>query len=188
MTVIGYARVSTTHQKLDSQIEALNSYKVDHIYREFESGRKNDRVILEKVLQSLKPGDTLVISKLDRLARSAQHLLKLLDFFEKNQINFVSIDNNINTSTPMGKLVFTIMGAFAEMEASLIRERVLAGLQAAKNRGVQLGRPSDTTQIDQAIELYQQTDSTVAVIAKKCGISSPTLYRHLNKREIALRG
>lgn len=188
MAIIGYARVSTNHQKLDSQIDALEKYGVDKIYKEYDSGRNQNRVVLEEVLDVLKPGDTLVIFKLDRLARGTQHLLKLLEEFEERQISFVSIQNNIDTTTPMGKLIFTIMGAFAEMEAELIRERVIAGLETAQSKGVKLGRPSKSEEIKQAIELYKETDLTTQEISKQVDISTATLYRHLEKQQIPLRG
>ncbi|MBP1043602.1 recombinase family protein [Vagococcus sp. BWB3-3] len=187
MAIIGYARVSTTHQKLDTQLSAFDNYGVDYVYKEYDSGRKKNRPVLEEMLKHLTSGDTLVILKLDRLARGTQHLLKLLDFFETNDINFVSIDNHIDTSTPMGKLVFTIMGAFAEMEASLIRERVVAGIEVARQNGVQLGRPTKTDNIERALYLYEHTDQEISQIADECEITPPTLYRHLAKRSMALR-
>lgn len=187
MAIIGYARVSTTHQKLDTQLVAFEEYGVDTIYKEYESGRKKNRPVLEQLLKELAPGDTLVILKLDRLARGTQHLLKLLDFFETHNINFVSIDNHIDTSTPMGKLIFTIMGAFAEMEACLIRERVMAGLEVARQKGVKLGRPSKINNIERALYLYQHTDHEISHIVTECEITPPTLYRHLAKRKMALR-
>lgn len=103
MAIIGYMRVSTVHQKFDSQERALREYGVDVLYKERESGRKENRPILDDLLQKLNAGDTLVIFKLDRLARSTKQLLFLLDDFEKKNINFVSIQNNIDTSTPIGK-------------------------------------------------------------------------------------
>lgn len=187
MAIIGYARVSTTHQKLDAQIGELEKYGVDKIYTEYGSGLNQKRPVLDKMLSELKEGDTLVIFKLDRLARGTQHLLKLLENFEERGINFVSIQNHIDTTTPMGKLIFTIMGAFAEMEAALIRERVLSGLQAAKDNGVQLGRPSATDKIEKAISLYATTDLPVEDISADCEISVATIYRHLNKQAVPLR-
>ncbi|MBP1040049.1 recombinase family protein [Vagococcus sp. BWB3-3] len=187
MAVIGYARVSTTVQKLDSQIGELEQYGVDKIYTEKESGLKEERPVLNHVLTLLQPGDTFVIFKLDRLARSTQHLLQLVDGFAKNDIQFVSLQNNIDTTTPTGKLLFTIMGAFAEMEATLIRERVTAGLKAAREKGVKLGRPSPHKQIDQAIHLYLNTEANVMTILAKCDITAPTLYKHLSQRGYSLR-
>lgn len=154
MTVIGYMRVSTHQQKFDSQQKALEKYGVDFIYKERESGRKNSRNELNKVLEQLKSGDTLVIFKLDRLSRGTKQLLSLLEEFDRRNIHFVSIQNNIDTTTAMGRFFFTVMGAFAEMEAELIRERVIAGLEAARENGKQLGRPPRTKEIHQALDLY----------------------------------
>lgn len=188
MAILGYARISTTHQKYDSQVEALQEYGVDHIYTEQESGLKQTRPVLEHLLAILQPGDTLVTFKLDRLARGTQHLLQLIETFTQQNIHFVSLENHIDTSTPTGKLLFTIMGAFAEMEATLIRERVLAGLAAARKKGVKLGRPSPTQKINHAIDLYQTSDMPISDIVKTCQISAPTLYKYLNQRKISLRG
>ncbi|MDY3705117.1 recombinase family protein [Vagococcus lutrae] len=184
MAIIGYMRVSTTHQKFDSQQTALEQYGVDRIYKEYESGTKKNRSELNKALASLEPGDTFVIFKLDRLARTTKQLLHLLEDFEKREIHFVSIQNHIDTSTPMGKFFFTVMGAFAEMEAALIRERVVAGLEAARENGKVLGRPTREVAANKAVELYTTTDMTVAEIAKQCDISVPTLYNYLNEYKI----
>ncbi|EOL49316.1 recombinase family protein [Enterococcus caccae] len=181
MAVIGYMRVSTHYQKFDSQQQALKDYGVDKIFKEYESGRKSFRNELNKALNSLKPGDTFVIFKLDRLARGTKQLLVLLERFNEQNINFVSIENNIDTSTPMGRFFFTIMGAFAEMEAELIRERVLAGLSAAKKKGVILGRPPLVNQVNEALELYHNTKMSTEAISKRCGISTSTIYHHLRK-------
>lgn len=188
MAILGYARISTTHQKFDSQMDALQKHGVDKIYTEQESGLKEDRPVLNDLLKVLKPGDTIVIFKLDRLARGTQHLLRLVDIFTNNNIQFISIQNHIDTSTPTGRLLFTIMGAFAEMEATLIRERVMAGLESARNKGIKLGRPSPTEKIEQAITLYIESDLKVNDIVESCRISAPTLYKHLNSKNIPLRG
>lgn len=185
MAIIGYMRVSTHQQKFDSQQKALELYGVDKIYKEYESGRKIARAELNKALASLKPGDTFVIFKLDRLARGTKQLLNLLEEFEKNNINFISIQNNIDTSTPMGRFFFTIMSAFAEMEADLIRERVLAGLDAAKLNGKQLGRPPRTKELEKALHLYHTSDLSVAKIAKICNVSNATICNHLKKEGIS---
>ncbi|ALS01710.1 resolvase [Enterococcus silesiacus] len=184
MAVIGYMRVSTHYQKFDSQQQALEDYGVDKIFKEYESGRKSFRNELNKALNILQPGDTFVIFKLDRLARGTKQLLVLLERFNEQNINFVSIENNIDTSTPMGRFFFTIMGAFAEMEAELIRERVLAGLSAAKKNGVVLGRPPLVNQVNEALELYHNTDISTEEISKRCGISISTIYHHLRKEGV----
>lgn len=184
MTVIGYMRVSTHQQKFDSQEKALKNYGVDVIYKEYESGRKIVRNELNKALAKLKSGDTFVIFKLDRLSRGTKQLLSLLEEFEKRNIHFVSIENNIDTTTAMGRFFFTVMGAFAEMEAELIRERVLAGLSAAKENGKQLGRPPRTKEVNKAMELYVSTTLSVPEIAKRCDLSIPTVYHHIKKKKI----
>ncbi|MBO0440008.1 recombinase family protein [Candidatus Enterococcus ikei] len=184
MAVIGYMRVSTHQQKFDSQQKALERYGVDYIYKERESGRKTSRNELNKVLARLKPGDTLVIFKLDRLSRGTKQLLSLLEEFDRRNIHFVSIQNNIDTTTPMGRFFFTVMGAFAEMEAELIRERVLAGLEAARENGKKLGRPPRTKEVNKAMNLYMNSDLSVPEIAKKCNVSVPTVYNHIRKQNL----
>lgn len=187
MKIVGYARVSTTHQQLDSQIYALESFGCDIIFKEHESGRLNNRSQLSQALESLSPGDTFVIFKLDRLSRGTKHLLSLMEFFNENQINFISIQNNIDTSTSIGKFFFTIMSAFAEMEADLIRERVISGLQAAKENGVTLGIPVKNKNIEQVIDQYLYTDKSITQIAIENDISRPTVYRYLKTRNLPLR-
>ncbi|MGO3195832.1 recombinase family protein [Vagococcus salmoninarum] len=179
MAIIGYMRVSTTHQKFDSQEKSLNDFGVETIFKEYESGKKTNRNELNRAIKLLQPGDTFVIFKLDRLARGTKQLLTLLEHFEREKIHFVSIQNHIDTSTPMGKFFFTVMGAFAEMEAELIRERVLAGLAVAKEKGTSLGRPSKVKDAEKAIELYLNSNLTVAEITKRVRISVPTLYNYL---------
>ncbi|MBO0422351.1 resolvase [Enterococcus plantarum] len=187
MAVIGYMRVSTHQQKFDSQQKALERYGVDLIYKERESGRKTSRSELNKVLACLKSGDTLVIFKLDRLSRGTKQLLSLLEEFEQRNIHFVSIQNNIDTTTAMGRFFFTVMGAFAEMEAELIRERVMAGLDAARESGQQLGRPPRTKEVNEALKLYANSDLTVPEIAKRCNLSVPTVYNHIRKQKLLKR-
>ncbi|MFD1899436.1 recombinase family protein [Enterococcus termitis] len=185
MTVIGYMRVSTHHQKFDSQERALKKYGVDHIFKEYESGRKTSRSELDKALSLLKEGDTLVIFKLDRLSRGTKQLLTLLEEFNQKGIHFVSIQNNIDTSTAMGKFFFTVMSAFAEMEAELIRERVMAGLEVAKENGKRLGRPPKTQERELAIKMYQSHSFSVSEIAEKTRLSLPSVYKiiHTQKEE-----
>lgn len=187
MAIIGYARVSTNYQTLDSQLLALKKFGCDTIYTEIESGRNLKRTELNKVLRRLKPGDTLVIFKLDRLSRGTKHLLELMDYFLKNDIHFISVQNNIDTTTPMGRFFFVIMGAFAEMEADLIRERVCAGLEAARERGKILGRPPLDKNLTLVIDLYTTTNLSISSIAKKAGISRNTVYRYLKKSNIKLK-
>lgn len=178
MTIIGYARVSTTFQKFDSQLSVLRSYGCDKIFYETESGTKKQRVELDRAIKTLKPGDVFVVYRLDRLSRGTKHLLDLIESFEQQEINFVSVKDNIDTTTPMGKFFFTIMGAFAEMEAALIRERIIAGLHASKERGTSLGRPTNDKQREQVIKLAA-TGLTAPQIIRETNIPKSTVYRYL---------
>ncbi len=187
MKTIGYARISISHQQLDAQINALTKYGCDKIFTEQESGRKTKRRQLDKAIASLEKGDTFVIFKLDRLSRGTKHLLSLMEFFNEAEINFVSIQNNIDTSTSMGKFFFTIMSAFAEMEAELIRERVLSGLEAAKEKGITLGRPIENKNLKTVIDQYMNTDLSITEIAKLNQISRPTVYNYLKRENIPKR-
>lgn len=182
--IIGYARISTQHQKFDSQLNSLQKYGCDYIFTECESGRKMERPELKKALKKLKAGDTFVIYKLDRLSRGTKHLLQLMEEFEKKDINFISIQNSIDTSTSMGKFFFTIMSAFAEMEADLIRERVLSGLDTAKENGVKLGRPKKEVDIKRILSLYTEDKKSVTEIAKIMGLSRPTIYKYLKEQTV----
>ncbi|WP_343440770.1 recombinase family protein [Enterococcus faecalis] len=110
-----------------------------------------------------------------------------MEEFDKRNINFISIQNNIDTSTSMGKFFFTIMSAFSEMEAELIRERVLSGLEAAKANGKKLGRPPQNKFIEEVIHDYLYTSLSITNIAKKYNLSRPTIYNYLKKREIPRR-
>ncbi|WP_439443347.1 recombinase family protein [Listeria aquatica] len=187
MKTVGYARVSTTTQHLDSQLKALNHYGCDVIYTEKGSGRNPERSELQKALNTLEQGDTFVIFKLDRLSRGTRHLLSLMEEFNQKQIQFVSIENNIDTSHSMGRFFFTIMSAFAEMEAELIRERVLAGLSAARENGKTLGRPIAADNLEKVTTLYVEEQMTVSAIAREMGLSRPTIYHYLRKQGIPLR-
>lgn len=166
---------------------ALKKYGCTKIYMETDSGRNKKRTELQKAINSLDRGDTLVIYKLDRLSRGTKHLLTLMEEFEKKGINFISLENNIDTSTSMGKFFFTIMSAFAEMEANLIRERVLSGVAAARAKGKVLGRPAQNKNIENVIKLYTETDLSISKIAEKNDISRPTVYRYLKISETPTR-
>lgn len=187
MKTIGYARVSTTHQNLRAQTTALKKYGCTKIYTERVSGRQTDHPVLDKTLEKLKPGDTFVIFKLDRLSRGTKQLLDLSEFFRKNDINFVSVQNNIDTHSSMGKFFFAVMSAFAEMEADLIRERVLAGLEAARESGIVLGRPPSNKNVELVIELYKNTDLPITEIAKQAELSRTTVYKYLEKYHVPKR-
>ncbi len=143
--LVGYARVSTTDQNLDLQLDALQAAGCAQIFHdEGISGATRRRPGLDRALGTLKQGDVLVVWKLDRLGRSMRHLISITSTLEEQGIGFCSVSDAIDTSTPGGKLYFHLMGAFAEFERNLISERTKAGMAAAKARGVKLGRPKKT--------------------------------------------
>ena len=138
---VGYARVSTNEQDTYLQIDALKAIGCELIYQEKQSGAKKDRSELQQCLKSLREDDILIVWKLDRLGRSLQHLIEVVSDLEERKIGFQSLTENIDTTSPTGKLIFHIFGSLAEFERGLIRERVKAGLEAAKKRGKKFGRP-----------------------------------------------
>lgn len=176
---IGYARISTVHQNLDMQIEALKRHGVDerNIYKDVMSSSFIKRPALQEMLEFVKPGDTVIVWRYDRIYRSPKHLLEICDFFKENSINFVSITERIDTTTPMGKVYFTITGALAQFERDLTQERVMLGLQAAKERGVKLGRPNvlreDQKEIARDLINHGKPKTYVA---KMFGVSRGSIY------------
>ncbi|SFD66707.1 Site-specific DNA recombinase [Bacillus sp. OV194] len=179
---IGYARVSTLDQNLDMQVDALKEAGCDKIYTEKLSGKRDDRSELTRCLDNLREGDTLVVYKLDRLGRSTFKLLELTAGFEKDDIDFVSIIDGIDTTTPVGKFFFRTMASIAELERDIIVERTQAGLKAARARGRIGGRPSiPQKEIERALKLYETKEYTVPEIVEMTGVSKATLYRSLKK-------
>lgn len=178
---IGYARVSTCDQNLDAQIDELESQgcSKSNIYQEKASGAKTDRPILKECLAYLRKGDVLVVTKLDRLARSLKDLIEIVEKLDKEMgVGFISVNDKIDTSTPQGKFFFHVFGAVAEFERDLIRERTNAGLKAAKARGRIGGRKRKMTpaKIEAAKELLKTLPP--ADVANQLGISRATLYNY----------
>jgi len=182
---IGYARVSTSDQKIRMQEDALKNAGCHEIYIDVASGVKSDRPGLEKAFHRLREGDTLLVWKLDRLGRSVQHLIQTIKMLSEQKIGFKSLEENIDTTTSGGKLIFHIFSALAEFERDLIRERTDAGLKAARIRGKMGGRPQllDNRKIKRMIELYNEGKSTVAEICKIYDLSRPSFYNYLNRKK-----
>ena len=178
---IGYARVSSQDQTPDLQLDALRAAGCKRIFVETASGAQRDRPELGAALDYLRAGDTLVIWKLDRLARSVKQLIETVEGLEARGIGLRSLTETIDTTTAGGKLVFHIFGALAEFERAIIGERTRAGLSAAKARGRQGGRPPKLTPQDLAAARAMLADMsfTVADVARRLGVSPATLYRHL---------
>jgi DNA invertase Pin-like site-specific DNA recombinase len=184
---IGYARVSTQDQNLDMQLDALKAAGCDRIYTEKASGKRDDRPELQRCLDSLREGDSLVVYKLDRLGRSTYKLLELTNELEKMNVEFESIQDRIDTSTPVGKAMFRMLAVLAEMERDIIVERTQAGLKAARIRGRIGGRPATPKKdLERALKLYDSVDPSYSVpeIVEMTGISKATIYRALKKREV----
>ncbi|MGE4409624.1 MAG: recombinase family protein [Sphingobium sp.] len=181
MSLVGYARVSTRDQTVASQLDALRRCGCDRIFEETASGAARDRPKLAAALDYLRPGDTLVVWRLDRLARSLKQLLETVEELENRGIGFRSLTEAIDTTTAGGRLVFQIFGALAEFERGVIRERTRAGLDAAKARGRFGGRPRKLSAADvkAAQAMLADPEITVADIAARLGVSVSTLYRHV---------
>jgi DNA invertase Pin-like site-specific DNA recombinase len=145
--LVGYARVSSVGQSLDVQLDKLNAHGVapENIYREKVSGTRSDRQQLQQCLRALDTGDVLVVTKLDRLARSTLDLHKILHTLNEKGVGFRVLDQAVDTTTPMGRLVFGILASIAEFETQLRKERQLEGIAKAQQKGVKFGRSSKLT-------------------------------------------
>ena len=182
MATFGYAPVSTKSQELARQIDALRAAGVEdkYLYADKVSGAKASRPALDEMLGKLREGDTVVIASLDRLARSTKQLLDLAEKFNAEGVSLVSLHEQLDTRTPQGKFMYTVLAAMAEMERSLIRERQREGIEAAKARGETGGRPrANKNAVRKALALYKSGQYSVSQVAAESGISISTLYRYL---------
>jgi DNA invertase Pin-like site-specific DNA recombinase len=187
-SIIGYARISTGDQTLDLQLDALKAAGCTKIYQDQASGVKENRPGLEEALKYIREGDTLVVWKLDRMGRSVKHLIELINRFSNDGIHFKSITESLDTSTSMGKLVYTIMASVAAFEYDIICERTRAGLLAARARGRSGGRreilkPEDVPAfkamfLDRSITIkkigkyFKMKEACVYLTAKRLGVAS----------------
>ena len=179
--LVGYARVSTQDQNPRLQLDALKAEGCEKIFVEKASGAQRDRPELSAAIDYARAGDTLVVWKLDRLARSLKQLIETIEGLEQREIGFRSLTEAIDTTTSGGRLVFHIFASLAEFERSIIRERTRAGLEAARSRGRTGGRPPALTDKDLTAAKAMLKDDTMTVeeIAKQLGVAPSTLYRHL---------
>jgi DNA invertase Pin-like site-specific DNA recombinase len=187
--LIGYARVSKSdgHQVLDLQIDALTNsgVKEENIYSDKISGSIDDRIGLENCLKALRENDILVVYKLDRLGRNLKHLIQTVEDLTKRKIGFKVLSGqgvNIDTTTPAGKMIFSIFGALAEFERELIRERTIAGITAARARGRMGGRKFNLTkaQVRLAEASMKNRDTSVTELCKELKITRATLYKYIS--------
>ncbi|WP_319003648.1 recombinase family protein [Sutcliffiella horikoshii] len=153
--IFGYARVSTQDQNLNLQIDALEKAGAVVIYKEKMTGAKKERPELEQLLKAISESDSVVVYKLDRISRSTKHLIELAETFEEKKVNFISIQDSIDTSTAMGRFFFRTMASIAELERDIISERTKSGLQSARMRGRNGGRPfKDPKLVERALKLH----------------------------------
>src|SRR4051795_9282696 len=179
--MIGYARVSTLDQTLALQQDALTAAGCEQLYTDTASGSVTDRPGLTQALSHLRTGDTLVVWRLDRLGRSLAHLIDTIRQLQERGIGFRSLQEQLDTTTSGGKLVFHIFGALAQFERNLIRERTHAGLAAARARGRLFGRPKvlSPLKVEQLQTLATDERTTVAEICHTLEISRATFYRYV---------
>ena len=179
--LIGYARVSTFDQNPGLQIDALKAAGCEKVFVEQASGAQRDRPELAAALDFMRKGDTLVVWRLDRLARSLKQLIETIEGLEAKGMTFRSVTEAIDTTTSGGKLIFQIFGALAEFERALIRERTAAGLASARARGRLGGRPPalSAKDIKAAKAMMKDPDITMDQVAEKLGVAVSTLYRHI---------
>ena len=187
---IGYGRVSTRDQNPDAQRDALTAAGCDQVFTDKASGKLARRPELDKALLSAsRAGDQLVVTKLDRLGRSLEHLIALSKDLQEHQVDLVVLDQGIDTSTAIGRMFFQILGSIAEFEHALMSERTMDGLAAARARGRTGGQKPKLgpRQVALAQAMYDETSDdgkrryTVAQIAAEFGVTRPTIYRHLGK-------
>ena len=183
--VYGYARVSTTGQCLDRQLDALTQAGVDKdlIYTEKMSGTKSNRPKLKALLETVEEGDTVYIESLSRLGRSSADLITLMQTFHNEGVTLISLKEKLDFGSAAGKMIAQFLCVLSEFERETISERVKEGVKSARERGRFGGRPATAQKtIDKALQMYDRHNLTVAEICRACGISRPTLYKAIRTR------
>lgn len=180
---VGYVRVSTCDQNPARQVEALQDYGTDRIFEEKVSGKNLNRPGLKDLLGFIRDGDTVVVESYSRLARSTKDLLSLIDKFQEKHVGFVSLKEDIDTTTPQGKLMLTIFAGLAQFERECTLQRQAEGIAIAKAEGKYKGRRpiAKPTEWDYVISLYRAKEITAAQAQRRLGLSHATFYRMLNK-------
>ena len=178
---VGYARVSSTGQSLDVQLEKLKD--CEKVFCEKKSGRTDDRDQLKLCMEFVRSGDVLVITRLDRISRSVRDLLNILNVLEKKGVHFVVIDQSINTGTPEGRLMLGVLASIAEFENDLRKARQADGIAMAKQRGVKLGRKSilDSNQV-QDLRSKRSSGALIKDLVKEFGLSKASVYNYLSNK------
>lgn len=184
--IIGYCRVSTEEQNLDMQEQSIKKYAKDKglelvLYIEKVSSRKTERSELLNAMKAATKGDLFVVYKLDRLARSTKELYELTDLLREKEVDFVSISDSFDTSTPTGKAMFGMLAVFAEFERDIIQQRTKAGLEAARKRGRVGGRPAIDDKVKKHVKALFNAGESASDIAKEYGIGRATVYKIINE-------
>lgn len=181
--VIGYARVSTQDQNLDRQIDALQKAGCERIYQEKVTGTKKDRQELQRCIDELRQGDTLIFLDLTRLSRSTKDLFSIVDTIHTKGADIKSLKETwVDTTTPQGKLMLTIFAGISQFERDLISQRTKEGLDSARARGRKGGRPrKKTDKVSIALKMYEGKQYTISEIKEATGVSKTTLYRYIKQ-------
>lgn len=190
MAIIGYVRVSTQEQQEDRQLTIMEEYKVEKVFREKLSGKNTERQELKRMIEYVREGDTLVIESYSRLARSTKDLILLVEQLNAKGVNLISSKENIDTSTPQGRLMFTIFAGLAEFERECTLQRQAEGIAEAKKKGLYKGRkpkPYDEKQLRIECEKWRREEQTATAIMRKLDMSSNRFYRIVNKLGIGKR-
>ena len=182
---VGYARVSRKDQRLEPQRDALLADGCERVFEEKISSRETERGALREAFDYCREGDVLVVARLDRLGRSLRELIDLVGELEGRGVGFRSLKESLDTTTAGGRLIFHVFGALAEFEREIIRERTMAGLEAARARGRHGGRPRalDENRAKLAQRLKEEGEHSVEEICEMLGVGRSTLYRYLGRRE-----
>ena len=180
MSKIGYGRVSSVGQSLDVQLGKLHNVGCDTIFQETHTGTTDQRPQLQEMMRYIRNGDTLYITKLDRLGRSTLHLTQIFDKLEKKSVDIIVIDQSIDTTTPTGKLLFNVLSSISEFETEIRKERQMEGIKKAKEKGVRFGRKAMLTD-DQINEMRSKRDSghLIYELMSEYGLSKSSIYRLL---------
>ena len=183
--IIGYARVSKDEQNLDRQTDLLKEYGVEKIIQEKYTGIRKKRPGIEELMKIIRRNDTVVVESISRLGRSTLDILSLIQQFEKENIEFISLKENMDTSTPTGKAMLQMMGVIAELERNLLAERVKEGIKSSRKRGTVIGRPKiPREKLDVAIRMYNSEEYSIKEIIENTGISQGSLYREINRLKL----
>ena len=185
MSVVGYARVSSVGQSLDVQLDKLKD--CDKLFKEKRTGTSNTRPRLKACLEYVREGDTLVVTRLDRLARSTLHLCQLAEQLQDKQVNLKVIDQSIDTGDATGRLLFNMLGAIAQFETEIRAERQMDGIRNAKANGVHLGRQKHLTEEEQVVlQMRRQDGALIKTLMEEYNLSKASIYRYLDGITVGL--